>query len=354
MMKQVWLWCGVLLLVGALVLSLPAAPVAASEPVLQTDDQVAYGEYLVNIAGCIGCHTPFVENSFEPDMSRAWQGGNPFDLGPLGVVFTKNLTSDEATGLGAWTDEEIKIAIKTGVSRDGLHLFPIMPYTYYNSMADADLDAIVAFLRTIPPVNNAVSRVQILPPEALPQLPYQTGIVAPDPSDTAARGRYLLTSVIACSDCHTPVNPETGAPIFEQYLSGGQPFEGPWGIVYAGNITPDEATGIGSWSDADIKRVLTQGVRPDGRVTLLMPWQETSHMTEDDLNAVMHYLRNDVPAVNRQVPEAALNEGFVTFVEIEDESMTSNPIVWGVGLLALLLVAALGFYQSNKNKGTAG
>lgn len=351
-MKHVWMLLGVVLLLGAAALGAPA-PAAASEPA-QIDDPVAYGEYLATVAGCIGCHTPFLPNSFDPDMSRAWQGGNPFDLGPLGVVFTKNLTSDEATGLGAWTDEEIKIAIRTGVSRDGLHLFPIMPYVYYNSMADADLDAIVAFLRTIPPANNPVPRVQILPPEALPQLPYQTGIVAPDPSDTAARGRYLMTSVIACSDCHTPVNPETGAPIFEQYLSGGQPFEGPWGIVYGGNITPDEETGIGTWSDEDIKRVLTQGVRPNGRVTLLMPWHETSHLTTEDLNAVVHYLRNDVPAVNRQVPVAALNEGFEVYVEIEEAGGTNNNLLWGVGLLALLVIAALGFYQSSKKKGATG
>lgn len=349
-MKRLML-LGVALVVGALALGWQTQPALAVEP--QQDDLVERGRYLAEIAGCIGCHTPTLPNSFEPDTSRLLSGGYPFELGPLGVVFTKNLTPDVETGLGAWTDDEIKTAIKTGVSRDGLHLFPIMPYVMFNNMADADLDAIVAFLRSVEPINNSVPRVQILPPEALPQLTYQSGIVAPDPSDTAARGVYLMTAITACTDCHTPVDPETGAPMFDQYLSGGQPFEGPWGIVYGGNITPHETTGIGSWSDEDIERAVRQGVRPDGRVVVLMPTVDYKWLTDEDMAAITHFLRNEVQPVDRLVPEASLNEGFINFVEIEEASGgPASPMVLGIVILALLVIVGVGVAQSRKK--TAG
>ncbi|MBI3159922.1 MAG: cytochrome c [Chloroflexi bacterium] len=352
-MKQSRMWAGVSLLAAGLLLFL-AAPASAGRPA-QFDDPLEQGEYLVN-AVCMGCHTPLLPDSFtESDMSRYLAGGQPFDLGPLGVVFSKNLTSDVETGLGGWTDEEIKTAIRTGVSRDGLHLFPIMPYPWFNSMADSDLDAIVAYLRTVPAINNAVPRVQILPPEALPQLPMQSGIVAPDNSDPVARGRYLVMSVFPCSDCHTPADPETGAPQFELFLSGGQPFEGPWGIVYGGNITPDEETGIGAWTDEQIVRVMTEGIRPDGRVVVLMPSHEIARLTAEDVDAIVAFLREGVQPVNRVVPEAALNEGFIQYVEIEESPMGgNNNVIIGLVLVGVLLLAAFGVYQNSKRKKPEG
>jgi mono/diheme cytochrome c family protein len=352
-MKEKRMLLGIGLLAAGLLL-LAVAPASASQPA-QFDDPVEQGEYLVR-AVCMGCHTPLLPDSFtEPDMTRYLAGGQPFDLGPLGVVFSKNLTSDVETGLGGWTDEEIKIAIRTGVSRDGLHLFPIMPYPWFNSMADSDLDAIVAYLRTVPAVNNAVPRVQILPPEALPQLPMQSGIVAPDNSDPVARGRYLVMSIFPCSDCHTPADPETGAPLFDLFLSGGQPFEGPWGIVYGGNITPDEETGIGSWTDEEVRRVMTEGIRPDGRVAVLMPSHEIARFSDDDVNAIIAFLREGVQPVNRQVPAAALNEGFIQYVEIEESPMGgNNNVVLGIVALAVALLVGFGVYQNSKRKKPEG
>jgi mono/diheme cytochrome c family protein len=321
---------------------------AGARPPGQFEDPVEQGRYLTTIAGCIGCHTPVDEN-FQPIEDKRFAGGQPFDLGPLGVVFSKNLTSDVETGLGGWSDEEIKTAIRTGRSRDGLHLFPVMPYLYYNGMAESDLDAIVAFLRTLPPINNPVERRQVVPAEQLPQLPIQAGVAAPDPSDTAARGVYLLTSVIACSDCHTPVDAETGQPIREQYLSGGQPFIGPWGTIYGGNITPDPETGIGQWSDEDIRRVLHEGIRHDPndsdgewRRVVLMPWQEFTVLTDEDTAAVIHYLRNNVPAVEREVPAAALNEGFEIFVEPPAAAPATNTgLIVGIGAAAIIIVGGV-------------
>jgi mono/diheme cytochrome c family protein len=190
-----------------------------------------------------------------------------------------------------------------------------MPFLYYSQMADSDLDSIIAYLRSLPPVNNKVQPNTIASPLPGPlPLPKDT-IVAPDPKDTEARGKYLMTAVLPCGDCHTPVDPNTGAAIMDEYLGGGQPYDGPWGTVYGGNITPDKATGIGSWTDDQIKKVLREGVLPDGRRVVLMPWQMTSVLTDDDLAAVIYFLRNDLKPVKNEVPKPSLNSGFEVFAE---------------------------------------
>lgn len=333
-----------------IVLSLSATvvPVQAQGGTPPAGELIERGRYLATIAGCEGCHTPVDEN-FIAIPGRAYAGGYPFPLGPLGTVFTKNLTPDKETGLGDWTDEEIKRAMQSGVSKDGLHLFPIMPYRFYNRLADEDVNAIIAYLRSLPPIKNQVPRQQILPVEQLPELPRQSGIVAPSPTDTAARGRYLMTALIACTDCHTPVDPATGAPIMEKYLAGGQPYEGPWGIVYSANLTP-HATGIGSRTDEDINRVLHSGIlRPDpanptkGRRAILMPWRDFVPMTADDTKALIHYLRNDVKPVDNQVPAAALKPEFIELVDIPMDQPTTPTTnsTWIIGLVVSIVVLGL-------------
>lgn len=316
-------------------LAVLATPAGAKAPA-QFDNPVEQGKYLTTIAGCVDCHTPRDEN-FLPLKNLEFSGGQPFELGPLGTVFSKNLTSDKETGLGDWTDEEIKTAFQTGVSKDGLHLFPLMPYRFFNNLSDSDANAIVAYLRTLPPISNQVPRKQILPVEAVPQLPRKTGIVAPAPSDTAARGKYLMTALIACTDCHTPLDPASGQPIMEKYLAGGQPYEGPWGIVYGANLTPDKETGLGNWSDADIARVLHQGIRPNRRVVILMPWEIFQPLTDEDTKAIIHYLRNDVPAVHNEVPAAKLNAGFEHFAPPEKVGLGEpwNIIIAAAGALII-------------------
>ena len=344
-----------------------ASPVSAAPPA--QDDPVSRGKYLVTIAGCVDCHTPYPAD-FDPaqltdldklysfaggaDKTRLFAGGQPFEIPGLGTVFSKNLTPDKATGLGDWTDEEIKTAFQTGVSKDGLHLFPLMPYRLLNNMAEADADAIVAYLRSLPAVNNPVPRQPLLPPEFLPQLPKQTGLVAPDPKDTAARGKYLLTAVIACTDCHTPVDATTGAPLMDKYLSGGQPFEGPWGIVYGGNITPDKETGIGNWTDDELKQFIRTGVLPESqkrRHAVIMPWQLWSSLTDDDLNAVVYYLRNEVPAVKSQVPAPALQPGFEKFAPAPAASGGSvTRLIIGVLVALVVIVGGAFFIMRNRKK----
>ena len=154
-------------LIGAMLLALVLLPAKAvtAKTVNQSDsdDPVARGEYLVTAIGCVDCHSPIDETGI-PLADKLYSGGRPFDLGPLGVVYTKNITQDKETGLCDWTDDEIKDAITIGVSKDGLHLFPVMPYLYFNNLADQDVDDIVAYLRTIKPIHNQVPEPQ--PPPA--------------------------------------------------------------------------------------------------------------------------------------------------------------------------------------------
>ena len=333
----------IILLAGIILLSFSFF-VPKVEPVQAQSDEdlVARGEYLVQVAGCVGCHTPFTDFArLEFDEERLFSGGNPFDLGPLGVVFSRNLTSDEETGLGSWSDEQIKLAIRAGIDKEGNRLLPVMPYPVYQGMAESDLDAIVAYLRTVPAIGNEVPpRPTDIPPEVFPDLPLQTGLVAPDSSDLQERGRYLVNNVMACTDCHTPLNQETGAPDMDLFLSGGQPFEGPWGIVYGANITPHTETGIADWSDEDITRVLREGIRPDGRHVILMPWREYKAISDADLEAVIYYLRNQLPAVDREIPAAALSDEYLEFSEIEGAAGSGINVgvyvALGGGLLAIL------------------
>lgn len=286
----------------------PAAPTATGAP---DPELVKKGKYLVDIVGCSDCHSPLDPKTFQPVEAMRWSGGQAFDLGPAGTVYSRNLTSDPETGIGSWSDEQIKLAITQGVDAKGQRLYPVMPYLYFDNMSDDDLDAIVAYLRTIPPIKNKVPDNKLLPGTQYPPVPARKpGITAPDPKDTAARGQYLMTALLSCSDCHTPIDPKSGAPDFSLFFAGGQPFEGPWGVVYGGNITPDQKTGIASWTDDDIRKLIQAGVRPDGRVAVVMP-RVYANLTDDDLNAMIHYLRSDVKPVEREVPKADLKPEFI-------------------------------------------
>src|SRR5215204_133085 len=208
--------------VGSFFIFLAVTTSAGASNQYQTEE-LEHGKYIATVAGCIDCHTPFQDEYQDPanmtldqlklfsfnlgatqdQQNKLLAGGRPFDLGPAGVLLTRNLTPDQETGLGSWNDEQIKIAIKTGITADGKVLFPVMPYFVYNGMADTDVDALVVYLRSINVVSNMIPKSTIST-DGFPVPPYQTGIVAPDPSDRAARVAYLVNSVMGCTDCHTP------------------------------------------------------------------------------------------------------------------------------------------------------
>jgi mono/diheme cytochrome c family protein len=359
-------------ILAILFVSAVALPAGASPH--PQDDPVAHGKYIATIAGCTSCHTPLKAEYNQPpqnltleqiqniafderaahDTDKLLSGGRLFDLGPAGTVFTLNITPDKETGIGTWTDDQIRIAVKTGIDHNGKVLFPVMPYHVYNGMADTDLNAVIAYLHSVGPVSNKVPE-KTVSTEGLPTPPYQTGIVAPPASDKAARGAYLVNSVMGCTDCHTPIDPTTGAPQMDKYLAGQQPYEGPWGIVYGGNITPDHETGIGAWTEEEIKRALVSGIAKDGRRLILMPWYAYTALTAEDADAVVYYLKNELPAVSNQIPAASLNPDFMVIAptgldQLPAEGEAISPIVlWVVAAGIILLVSLVAFYMRQKS-----
>jgi mono/diheme cytochrome c family protein len=258
----------------------------------QSDTQfIVRGEYLVETVGACGnCHTLPGPNG--PMMDMHLGGGMPFEEEGF-TAYAPNITPHEETGIGTWSDEEIITAIREGVRPDGSIIGPPMPIAEYRHLSDADAQAIVAYLRTVEPVENAVpaSDYQIpLPPSYGPPV---EGVVAPSPDDVEAYGEYLVRFG-HCMECHTPR--VRGQLDHDRMGEGGTPFHGPWGVSVSRNITPHAEDGIGAWSEADIIAAITQGVRPTGDGLFPpMAYAYYDRMTQDDLQAMVRYLRTIEP-----------------------------------------------------------
>jgi mono/diheme cytochrome c family protein len=278
------------------------------------------GEYLVkSVAQCWRCHS--APEAGAPNENAPLSGGRALalsGLGPgfgllplgLGTYYAANITPDPDTGIGRWSDGQIVRALREGISRDGHLLFPIMPYQDLQGLSDEDALAIVAYLRSRPPVRNSVpSRQLSLAARGLiafevirPAAPI-SGTLAPPPGPTAAYGGYLANHVALCSACHTPRDPHTWQPLLERPFTGSLfpiPVPGGGPARYAPNITADPEQGIGAWSEGDFLRALRDGVAPQGR--LLDPaMPRYAGMNADDLRAIYLYLRN-LPAPSLPPP----------------------------------------------------
>jgi mono/diheme cytochrome c family protein len=291
-----------------------AATRPADEIVVQrTPERVARGAYLVKHVGvCFACHSPLDKATHMPLAGQMGAGGRRFgrEEGLPGNLYATNLTPDPETGLGNWTDGEIIRAVREGVSKDGHALFPLMPYPNYRQMSDADVQDIVAYLRTIPAVKNPVPKRELDFPVNLivNTIPKPlTAAVPPAPSpqgDPVARGKYVA-AMASCMECHTPQTPR--GPDKARFMAGGFPFVSEGHTVWMPNITPDKETGVGSWTDAQIASAIRFGQRPDGRqLSPVMPWPFYNGMAPEDAAAVAAYLRTIPPlkSVPRK-PEAA-------------------------------------------------
>ena len=222
------------------------------------------------------------------------------ELGLPGRINPRNITSDPETGLGAWTDGEILRAIREGVSRDDRALFPMMPYQKYTEMADEDAYALVAFLRSLPPVKNAVPPTKIDFPvslliQSVPK-PLSGPVIAPDPSDKLAHGKYIAT-MAACGGCHT--REDKGAPVAGMEFAGCFVFRFPGLEVRSANISPEGETEIGGWNE---QRFLdkfrdyanfNEAYLPTAAQAnfTLMPWLNYRNLLDNDLSAIYAYLR---------------------------------------------------------------
>jgi len=281
--------------------------------VLRDSATVARGEYIFKHAWqCWGCHAASGDGNAPPS------GGRVFDLrsvGPgFGVYYSKNLTPDSATGLGAWTDGEIVQAIREGIRRDRHVLFPLMPVDWLKGLSDQDVLAVVAYIRSLPPVSNQVPEREVsFVAKALmafnvikPIAPITAPVVAPPPGRTAEYGKYVASNMAGCADCHSPRNLQNGEFYPDSLFAGGNiPFgkdEGDPIYVFARNIRPDPETGIGGWTEEDFLQAVTTGMRPDSTVLIPhMPYAYYKFLSEDDLRAMYAYLRS-LPPLRRTAP----------------------------------------------------
>jgi mono/diheme cytochrome c family protein len=261
---------------------------------------VTKGQYVFALAGGCACHT-------QP-KGVANAGGRAFPI-PLGTVYSTNITQDKETGLGNWTDQQIRDAMVKGFRPDGSRLLPVMPYEAYSGMAADDLAALIAFLRTLKPVKKAT-------PQLTSWMPFVRSLAVPiwlklfgrfsQPLSSAldqgvGRGRYLVEHVSLCSDCHTPRN-LIGVPNRARYLAGADKKTGPLGETVP-NITPDKETGIGEWKQEEIAELLLTANKPDlDNVQGLMA-EVIEHgfkaMTKEDALAIADYLKSIPPIKNK-------------------------------------------------------
>jgi len=256
-------------------------------------DLVARGDYLVNtVMTCQNCHTPMGPNG--PDFSKALSGGLLFDEPPFKVV-ASNITQDKETGIGGWTDAQIKHLLRTGRRPNGVQIAEVMPTAFYGILTERDMDAIVAYLRTVKPVKNKVAdpvyKIQ-LPHHLFPggEKPYTEAML----TDKVKNGFYLAT-IGHCMECHTPFGAK-GKDFVGDLGKGGMEFPGPWGKSVSANITSSKAKGLGDWTDAQIKTAITQGVSKDGhKLKPPMGYPYYARMKGEDIDAMIAYLRT-VPA----------------------------------------------------------
>jgi mono/diheme cytochrome c family protein len=267
------------LLAGVLASAAGVMPALAETPVER-------GEYLVRgPMGCGNCHTPL-----GPEGPVAGQelAGRLVDDNPAFTAFAPNITPGGP--VAAWSDEDLARAIREGLRPDGSLIGPPMPFAMYRGISDADLAAVVAFLRTLPAVENETpaSTYRIpLPPAYGPPV---GSVTAPERAVTAEYGGYMANAITHCMECHTPMGPQ--GPMLDTGLGqGGFEFHGPWGVSIAANLTSGE-DGLAGYSDDEIKAMITQGRRPDGTAMLPpMPYGYLARMTPGDLDAIVLYLR---------------------------------------------------------------
>jgi mono/diheme cytochrome c family protein len=290
----------------------PAAAPPSAVKVSMTPERIARGKVLFEqVCDCGGCHSQRDFTRFGgPTVPGGAGAGNvlsAFLEEMPGTVVAANITPDRATGIGQWTDGEKIRAIREGIDKHGRVLFPMMPYASYRKMSDEDVEALVAYLNTLAPVNNLLQETILNFPVGLmiKGVPQPAGKVPPpERSNRLAYGRYLVT-IAGCGDCHTPL--KRGQPVENRAFAGGRVFASSAGTVVSANITPDTETGIGKWSEEfflkkfyDYKDYVEHGPPQvsSAKSFTLMPWLSLSQLPPEDLGAIYTFLKTIKPVHN--------------------------------------------------------
>lgn len=259
-------------------------------------NQIEAGRYQAILGDCSACHTK--------------PGGKPFAGGealetPFGKLVPSNITPDPETGIGRWTYEDFRGALKRGIGKDGKRLYPAMPYPAYSALKDSDIADLWAYFQKVEPVSNRVVSNQLPFPFSIRSamigwnlLNFSPTEFQPDPakSDAWNRGAYLVNGAGHCGTCHTPKG-LTGADKSGEFLRGGA-LQG-W---FAPSLRGDSHKGLGAWSKDDIVAYLKTGANrfdiASGPMAEAVA-QSTSQWKDADLQAVATYLKemkDDAPA----------------------------------------------------------
>lgn len=274
----------------------------SNEKVEITQVRLERGKYLANhVSVCMDCHSTRDWTKFTGPITPGTfgKGGDKFDeanAGVPGIIFAKNITP---AGISRYTDGELMRVITCGVTKEGEALFPLMPYISYNNLTKEDLFSIVAYIRSLEPIENEVPErslnfplnfiVKTIPPYSYKPSP------EPDRNNPAEYGKYLV-SIAGCFDCHTEM--EKGQRKMDRAFAGGFVFHFPGGEVRSANITPDKTTGIGLWTKEQfINRFKVMNPENNQIPTVgkydfnsPMPWTMYAGMTNKDLESIYEYL----------------------------------------------------------------
>ena len=243
---------------------------------------IAEGKRIATYRACSDCHAE--------DF-----GGKVFIDGPIGFAMGANLTKGQGGVGNIYTDADFARAIRHGVRPNGKGIV-VMPSTDYYNMSDKDMGYLIAYLRSLPPVDRphrppqvgllfralfALGQVPLLSAEVIDHTAQHT---APAPAVTVEYGEYLSKT---CTGCHTATF--AGGPIL------GRPADSP----PAANLTP--AGNLSRWTEDQFVATIRTGMRPDGRPlnNADMPWQSFAHMNDTELKALFAYLRS-LPAVEKK------------------------------------------------------
>ena len=269
------------------------------------------GEYLANhVAICVDCHSPRDVNYFSwPNVKGQLGAGGPFLSQKLGytfpgVSFTPNITP---ANLGDWSDGELYRLLTTGITKDGKTINHAMPFNNFSHLDPEDARAIIAYIRTLPPIRNTpagVTRINFFHSLYNRTISREIQPIYLNSLKTAIDSGHYLVTIASCNDCHTPkkwleINDTT------RLLSGGVEFPLPTGgFVHSANLTPDES-GLQTWTEATFVKAF-KSYRDSGAIykvapnsfNTLMPWSDYDGMSEKDLKAIYAYLRSIKPVYN--------------------------------------------------------
>jgi mono/diheme cytochrome c family protein len=289
-------------------------PEISAPDVVPSPELVARGEYLARAADCAACHNA--------PGGKPFAGGLPFKL-PFGTIYSTNITSDRETGIGTWSDDDFVRALHRGIAKDGSHLYPAFPYTSYSGIGRDDAVAIKAYIFSLPAVHTAP------PPDNL-SFPFDQRWTmtfwnlafldahrfrdTPGFSTEENRGAYLATALGHCGECHTPRNIAFAMDNGRQFA--GAMLQG-W---HAYNITPDQGSGLGGWSNQQLADYLKTG-HGDGRGSAAGPMGEAvanslQYLTPTDVAALVSYLRKVKPLSSEPTNPADVSVIKDTFADV--------------------------------------